>query len=333
MFRTGGTKQASGYASSGSFTVANGASYTFYGVDKDPNSMRGSRSVALNPAAPATATPIPTATPGATSTPTAIPTATPVATSTPVATPTTAPGATATRTAIPTATPAATSTAIPTATPAATSTPIPPGPGVPSTGPGEIVNSKHNLGSPGSPACLACHQPHNAKGSYLWARAVGAGSGLRPLCYSCHDGSVTSVGSEAFNPNLSQHVVSGGTKGQDCDRCHDPHRNTWKFTTLTSTNADVCSACHGLNTGNDHPVNVNDTAWLPADRVWDPVANDLSGTRLFDSTGTSLVTSGPGYVKCLTCHAAHGGSGASLNTMPLTSATNSTSPLCQNCHR
>lgn len=137
----------------------------------------------------------------------------------------------------------------------------------------------------------------------------------------------------AFDAGLSQHQVSAGTRGQDCDRCHDPHRNTWKFTTLSQTNANLCSACHGMNTGADHPVDVNDTASLPADRVWDPLARDFSGTRLWNSTGTALVASGPGYLKCLTCHAPHGGSGQYLNTLPLSSATDSTSPLCQNCHR
>lgn len=201
--------------------------------------------------------------------------------------------------------------------------------------PGDVVDTKHNLGSANNPVCFVCHSPHDAKGSYLWARPVGAGAGMKPLCYSCHDGTVTSTGSYAFDASKIQHEVSPGKKGQDCDRCHDPHRNTWKFTTLTQTNADLCTACHGKGGSNNHPIDKPADAYQPTDRVWDPKGSpaDTSGTRLWDAAGTTIVTSGPGYIKCLTCHAPHGAVNGTLNTMAIKSATDASAPLCQNCHK
>lgn len=201
--------------------------------------------------------------------------------------------------------------------------------------PGDVINTKHNLGSANNPACFVCHAPHDAKGSYLWARSVGAGTGLKPLCYSCHDGTVTNTGSYAFDATKIQHQVSAGTKGQDCDRCHDPHKNSWKFTTLTQTNADLCTACHGKTGTNNHPIDKVADAYPPTDRIWDPKASpaDTSGTRLWDATGTTVVTSGSGYIKCLTCHDPHGAVSDKLNTMAITSGSDASSPLCQNCHK
>ncbi len=199
-----------------------------------------------------------------------------------------------------------------------------------------MIGTKHDLGSAGSAACYKCHTPQDASGSYLWARAVGAGTGIQPLCYSCHDGSVTSTGKYAFDASLSQHPITAGTKGSDCDRCHDPHVGTFKFTTLSQTNADLCQSCHGKTGPDNHPVDVQDADALPTDRAWNPNASpsDFSGTRLYDTGGTTQVASGSGYVKCLTCHSPHGGvGGTSLNTMATSSATSSTSPLCQNCHK
>jgi predicted CXXCH cytochrome family protein len=199
-------------------------------------------------------------------------------------------------------------------------------------GPGDVVNTKHNLGSPGNSACQACHVPHDAQGDFLWARSVGSGTGLRSLCYSCHDGSVTNKGAYAFDTSKVQHKVTPGVKGQDCDRCHDPHANSFKFTTLGQPNADVCSTCHGKTGANNHPVDIAASSYPPSDATWDANAGDLSGTRLYDSTGTTLVTNGTGYLKCLSCHAPHGSNAGKLNTMPKSSSTDSSSPLCQNCH-
>lgn len=60
VFNSAGAKVASGTQSSGSFSVANGDTYTFYGVNKDKASMSGFASRSLAPSA--SVTPTPTAT-------------------------------------------------------------------------------------------------------------------------------------------------------------------------------------------------------------------------------------------------------------------------------
>jgi hypothetical protein len=67
----------------------------------------------------------------------------------------------------------------------------------------------------------------------------------------------------------------------------------------------------------------------PLDTTWDPESGDDHGTRLWNVVGT-----GPGdYVKCLTCHAPHGGvPGTKMNTLGMSTSHDEFLPLCQNCH-
>ncbi|MBI2913757.1 MAG: cytochrome c3 family protein [Chloroflexi bacterium] len=227
----------------------------------------------------------------------------------------------------------------------------------------DIFSSPHDLGSPGNPTCRQCHTPHNAEGLYLWARSPASGqSGIAALCLSCHDGSVTNVGWYIRDPNYVSHVTEAGSKDRDCDQCHNAHEgDNWVFLRdYTSTgvpmiqNANVCLTCHradegpeGLSIGRySHPV--DQSTDTPADRQRDPdaIPPDLTGARLWDSSGRHVVNSGPAEVKCETCHASHG---AQPGTIPFSSMdgtpreiqTLSTipysatkySPLCENCHR
>ncbi len=227
----------------------------------------------------------------------------------------------------------------------------------------DIFESAHDLGSPGNPTCRQCHTPHKAKGLFLWARAPATGrSGIQSLCLSCHDGSVTSVGWYVMDPNYVNHPIQPDTEDQDCDLCHNPHEGgSWKFLREYTPsgspmlrNANVCNTCHAADVGPkglsigaiSHPVDKSiDTA---IDRQWNPYATppDLSGTRLWDETGRHVVSSGPGQVKCETCHTVHGaqagttsfdfddgtqGDITTLNTMPY--SQQKYSPICQNCHQ
>jgi len=199
----------------------------------------------------------------------------------------------------------------------------------------DIFGTDHDLGSPGVPTCMQCHTPHGAQGDYLWARTPKTGmSGLQALCFSCHDGSVTDVGQ--FITTTINHEVNAGVEGQDCDRCHDPHEDNWKFVTDTAIppafrNANLCSACHG--TGDlSHPLAMTDK---PIDRTWNPYASpaDFSGTRLWDNTGTSEVPTGSGHIRCATCHVPHGSVDAEgLNSMQYIDPASKHSPICENCH-
>ncbi|MDP2948094.1 MAG: cytochrome c3 family protein [Chloroflexota bacterium] len=206
----------------------------------------------------------------------------------------------------------------------------------------DIFGTDHDLGTTAVPTCMQCHTPHKAKGPYLWARDFSAVypslTGLMKLCFSCHDGGVTNVGEFMVAPGIVNHEVNVGVEGEDCDRCHDPHVDNWKFVTDTAIpteyrNANLCSACHTGDIGVSHPlVETN----KPIDRVWNPYASpaDFSGTRLFNAAGDTEVPTGTGNIKCATCHVPHGSVDAvGLNSMLYVDPASEHSPICENCHQ
>jgi predicted CXXCH cytochrome family protein len=202
------------------------------------------------------------------------------------------------------------------------------------TGYGGVSGTVHNVGSD---VCGSCHIPHQAKGAYLWAKdPKGTSSGIKPLCYSCHDGIVADTGQYVFDSSKYSHDVT--TTGVDCSTCHNPHDNTnTKFLTLANHSSNLCSTCHGAASGehqigaHSHPVDesmtqrlskpiftVNTTDWVTV----------TAGTRLYNSTTDQVVAAGAqGLVKCKSCHTPHGAVNANLNTM-----ANTGSALCTNCH-
>ena len=106
--------------------------------------------------------------------------------------------------------------------------------------------------------CQACHTPHNA-GSTLWAMTPsGTFTGVQDLCYTCHDGTITSVGSAtAFSTTLETHTTTGSDCSGGTNSCHDVHDNTnGKFLTVTpDANGVYCTSCHGSGSslvGGDH---------------------------------------------------------------------------------
>lgn len=202
---------------------------------------------------------------------------------------------------------------------------------------GTIYDTAHDLGSAGNPTCLQCHTPHNATADYLWARTPNYtyGSGLIILCFSCHDGSITSKGWFIGDPSMYNHKVNASVTGNDCDRCHDPHYDTWKFISTSTTNATFCGDCHNVG-GKSHGMEGADVSkYPPADYAWDPYASppDFNGTRLWDSTDWQTWTKSntEGIILCMTCHTPHGASYVDLTAMNSTGPGKS-SPLCDNCH-
>lgn len=165
-----------------------------------------------------------------------------------------------------------------------------------------VSGGKHDLttwagGGGAKPLCEACHTPHNAFGDNLWGSAVGTGySVVGNLCYTCHDGSVTSVGSAtAFNTALEQHKTAVGNDcSGDANSCHDVHNEgTGKFITVAidAPSGTYCVSCH----------------------------DDTDAGSLGDhTTGMQHYTSGTTF-NCNSCHMAHG---ATAQTAPIGSLTN-----------
>lgn len=198
----------------------------------------------------------------------------------------------------------------------------------------DVAGTKHDVATAGTQACIYCHLPRDAKGELLWATEPnnsGDFAGLKPLCFSCHDGTVATVGRYAFTQGGAEHVSVAGLKGQDCDRCHDPHEAGYGKFIKYAGGAAFCNNCHEEAGPDDHPVDVNVgvLGQAPLDTSWNPQAGDNQGTRLWSEDG-----SGPGeYVKCLSCHAPHGGlPETKMNTMGVSASHDEFLPLCQNCH-
>jgi len=168
-----------------------------------------------------------------------------------------------------------------------------------------IAGSDHDRGGQ---ICQNCHIPHNAQGDKLWFEAPsGTFTGIQDLCYSCHDGSVTSVGlTTAFNAALEQHIgiTANGSTG-DCDGCHDVHNQnpngTGKFLytdVVKSANNEYCSSCHDGDGG-----------------VYS--AADVLGNHTYGATGTTNHYNGSGF-SCVQCHTPHGATAQTTNPAGLT---------------
>ncbi len=198
----------------------------------------------------------------------------------------------------------------------------------------DVSGTKHDIATPGNEACVSCHIPRATDGELLWASqpyTEASFSGLKPLCYSCHDGTVATVGRYAFAQGYPEHKTVPGLKGQDCDRCHDPHDEGYGKFIKYDGGAEFCSNCHKAAGPADHPVNISITklGQEPLDTTWDPEAGDGQGTRLWNESGT-----GPGdNVKCLSCHAPHGGvPETKMNTLGTSTSHGEFLTLCENCH-
>ena len=118
----------------------------------------------------------------------------------------------------------------------------------------DVTGSKHDMYSTGKGTnpnvCSYCHIPHNAAGDKIWSDwgneaqlSSGPSTTIGNMCYTCHDGTVTSIGQDtAFNTALQQHKI---TTGQDCDMCHSVHDNTnGKFMNVGEYQNSYCANCH-----------------------------------------------------------------------------------------
>lgn len=198
-----------------------------------------------------------------------------------------------------------------------------------------VAGTSHDVATEGEPVCIYCHVPRDAAGQLLWPNGQpnpdSDFAGLKRLCFSCHDGTVTKERSYVFNPERPDHVRTAGVTGQDCDRCHDAHGTDNKKFLRVPTDANFCWNCHFRAGPADHPVGVDvyEAGMDPVDTHFNPKLGDFSGTRIWNEDGTA-----PGSrVMCLTCHNPHGGQpGTLITTVEYDSDEGSFQALCAACH-
>jgi len=183
-----------------------------------------------------------------------------------------------------------------------------------------VSGSDHDLTGSGERLCMTCHIPHNAQGDKLWARTPsGTFGGVMDLCYTCHDGSVTSVGvTTVFDITKEQHL----TVGADCSgsgACHDVHNQnpngTGRFVVVTRTNNSYCETCH-------------DATMFPGA---EPLGDHTAGITHY-TNGTTFT--------CNQCHSIHGTVAQTTNPPGLTNPillvdnnpTTYYGAFCVSCH-
>ncbi len=189
---------------------------------------------------------------------------------------------------------------------------------VPMVALGGVAGSDHDLSAGAQELCFACHVPHNASGDKLWSSTPsGTFSGVADLCYTCHDGSITTIGQgTVFNATLEQHLTVGADCSAD-DGCHDVHNQnpngTGRFLLVTETNNSYCETCHDA------------TPYTGAGALGDHTA------------GITHFTSGT--FTCNQCHTIHGATAQTTQigalTAPILLDDNNTTyygDFCVSCH-
>lgn len=198
-----------------------------------------------------------------------------------------------------------------------------------------VYGTGHDVSSPTTAPCIFCHIQKDPQEMGVWETTppvTGFLAGLKRLCFSCHDGTVTARGAYVFESARPEHPRTPGVRGQDCDRCHDPHgprQEDFGFFLKLPGAAAMCHNCHATAGPSNHPLDVNPYAYgvVPTDTQWDPHNGDYTGTRLWDESGTQ---EGP-LMKCLTCHGPHGGyPGTGMLTVGFPAESGPS--LCQSCH-
>lgn len=219
-----------------------------------------------------------------------------------------------------------------------------------------LIGSKHDMFAQGKGTsqalCSYCHVPHNAAGDKIWSTwaneaqlTSGPSTKMGNMCYTCHDGTVTSLGtSSVFNSTFQSHKIPSG---QDCDMCHSVHDNTnAKFMKVAVTQDSYCASCHNttVNAGGlgDYTGQGNHQSY------WDyKPAHDLGGpgqgngvptpTGPVNSCGVchwqvSSQRSTDG--SCNLCHRVHGTLNLTAPTTnyPILKDDNTDSAYCAKCH-
>ncbi|HHJ15252.1 MAG TPA: hypothetical protein ENJ80_00985 [Gammaproteobacteria bacterium] len=203
-----------------------------------------------------------------------------------------------------------------------------------------------------SGVCSNCHQPHNSKGAFLWARDEGPGHSTgQKRCTSCHrdNGHAKDKQTGRYSHplqvkvakgNLPEHLPLYNADGErarhggkvDCGSCHDPHQ--WQadnlqsrsgldpdsegdagnsFLRLSATRGQLCGECH--KDKRQVRATEHDLA-ISAPKATNDHAQNPEASGL-----------------CGTCHSIHNAtSPMRLWARPLGEGNNPVEQACRSCH-
>jgi predicted CXXCH cytochrome family protein len=190
-----------------------------------------------------------------------------------------------------------------------------------------VVDTPHNI-SAAAGICSNCHVPHLAGGERLWPTAETATpqyGDVGPLCYSCHDGSVTvsaTVTTTAWDIPADRTAAAGGSHGLnrsgatggypttvvsntlpygddtagkvfECTTCHDPHNDpstTGDNTALFLLRLDVEALCDNCHTARGTGDGTWGAQYGPNNPGTHPVGDDITADN--DDAGNSPIDIG-----------------------------------------
>ena len=210
-----------------------------------------------------------------------------------------------------------------------------------------VAGSKHDMYSLGKGTdpnvCSYCHIPHKAAGDKIWSTwaneaqlTSGPSTTIGNMCYTCHDGTATSIGqTTAFNVSLQQHKVPSG---QDCDMCHSVHDNTnGMFMNVAEYQNSFCVNCHNAavnagGLGDMSAVGNHPSYWVAGTVHQGPSTGAFCTACHFTGEVHGQVVRAN---SCCLCHAkAHGAVNYSRPGLsnPILRIDNTDSNFCATCH-
>lgn len=180
-----------------------------------------------------------------------------------------------------------------------------------------VIGTDHDVMVDENP-CEGCHIPHGASGDFLWATepntgagssvitndgGVGSSSAVKPLCYSCHDGSPATEGQwTAFNPETASHRTKAATalRGQSVPVSYGTDGALGGTGTAADTTRTLVDASGAIVTDPTRPYGVG----RDCDLCHDPHENrqDFIRYTRYSATSTPGAPISLGGNMCASCH-------------------------------
>lgn len=202
------------------------------------------------------------------------------------------------------------------------------------------------------PDCVKCHDAHSNTWVFLDPDRFGAidtdGDEVpdtdmlnASVCAWCHEGSRHGI--DTWVDSIPVPADGDPETGDQCDNEIDDDGD--------EVINDGCVVGQVAVPHSTHPEMVTEPEGaadfeppVGADRTWNgDAAMDLSGTRLWsddtvyynspgDDTAQFVEFTGPGDIRCMTCHTPHAAQNEQLTSMATSEVDSSHAPVCENCH-